>query len=85
MEATKVMSSAMLGGSLTIEEALERESYLYNALVRASGTGYFTAGECIRINQERGYLLSVGEENELKYNEVPKEIERKIEILFGIL
>ncbi|MDM1509987.1 hypothetical protein HX082_11325 [Myroides odoratimimus] len=65
---------------LTLKEkqSIERELYLYSALYRTNGTGYFTSGERICINQERGYHLSVGGEEELKLYQISSELEEKI-------
>lgn len=65
---------------LTLKEkqSIEHELYLYSDLYRTNGTGYFTSGERICINQERGYHLSVGVEEELKPYQISSELEEKI-------
>ncbi|WP_286430684.1 hypothetical protein [Myroides marinus] len=54
---------------------------LHTALELTSGTGYFTVGERICINQERGYLLSVGGSEELRAYQIPDSIEKKVKQL----
>lgn len=71
-------------GILTLKEkqCIEREFYLYNALQKTNNTGYFTCGERICMNQERGYCLSVVVgENELKPYQISDELEQKVGLL----
>lgn len=55
-----------------------RLAVLHTCLEQTSGTGYFTVGERICINQERGYLFSIGGSEELREYKVPDSIEKKI-------
>lgn len=64
-----------------MNQNLTREMELYNVLRNTANTGYFTAGERILINQERGYLLSMGTEDELRPYQVNEELEAKIQVL----
>lgn len=64
-----------------MNQNLIREMELYNALKNTANTGYFTVGERILINQERGYLLSMGSEDELRLYQVSEELEAKIQVL----
>lgn len=58
-----------------------RKFILRTALKESNGTGYFTVGERICINQELGYLFSIGGSEELREYKVPESIERKIKQL----
>lgn len=58
-----------------------RQLLLQEVLSDTSGTPYFTVGERISINQERGYLLSIDTGNELRPYSVSIEIEMKIKTL----
>lgn len=60
---------------------LQRQHELQEALSSTAGTGYFTVGERIIINQERGYLLSIGTEEELRHFKVTEAIEDKLYLL----
>lgn len=59
-------------------ELTQRFMVLHTALSETDSTGYFSVWERMLINQERGYLLSIGTEEELRYYNVPLEIEEKI-------
>ncbi|WP_413512076.1 hypothetical protein [Myroides odoratus] len=65
----------------TMNENLQRELVLYDALKASANTGYFTTGERICINQERGYLLSMESEEELNPYQIPSAIETKVQAL----
>lgn len=58
-----------------------RLTMLHNVLEQTAETGYFTIGERICINQERGYLFSKGSYEELRPYQVPETIENKIKKL----
>lgn len=64
-----------------MNQNLQREMELYEVLKATANTGYFTPGERIVINQERGYLLSMGSEEELRPYQVNESIEEKIQAL----
>ncbi|MGL5275127.1 hypothetical protein [Myroides sp.] len=90
MNAMMSTSTIFIGGEpaiLTLKEkqSIERELYLYHALYRTRGTEYFTAGERISINQERGYHLSVGGEEELRTYQISKDLELKLTVLKKVL
>lgn len=59
-------------------DATTRQQYLETALKATAETGYFTVVERIYINQERGYLLSIGSYNELRAYQVSDVIEKKL-------
>lgn len=65
----------------TMNENLQREIALYEALKASANTGYFTTGERICINQERGYLLSTESEDELSPYQITTAIEAKVQAL----
>ena len=64
-----------------MNQNFEREIELYEVLKATANTGYFTIGERIQINQERGYLLSMGSEEELRPYQLDATIESKVQAL----
>lgn len=64
-----------------MNQNFEREIELYEVLKATATTGYFTIGERIQINQERGYLLSIGSEEELRPYQLDATIEAKVQAL----
>ncbi|MDM1045249.1 hypothetical protein HX004_10145 [Myroides sp. 1354] len=64
-----------------MNQNFEREIELYEVLKATANTGYFTIGERIQINQERGYLLSIGSEEELRPYQLDATIEAKVQAL----